>query len=616
MFKKNYKFESEVHLGLLAIIFLLLFINFFSNVILYRVRSMSREETLSRLRNSAVAISRTVQASYPQELTDSQREELRKEYNLTGIGLVPSRPPDQSAESRRKWFSSIATALPPGQLPELAEKLLKSEYGKVTRGSGDEYFYVYSIPGGAGKNLVIVSSEEPTLAFLDGSAVMVLSVGLAGLFILSISYLLLSRFIFSPFKRIREYAQQAGRTVAGAESDVDSVVAEYEAVINDLKENERELRRLNQAIADRADSLERFNEYLLTSMNSGVITLDREGKVVTVNAAAGHMLGVIPATSKGLDPRRLIRGQGDLRTYLDDILNEQEASGYRECTLTRDDGNEVILGVTVSAIRNENREQVGVSILLNDLTELNRLREELETRHRLAAMGEMAGGLAHQLRNSLAAIMGYGKLAGRKLSDADRSVTTVIDSLMQETTEAETLIRQFLDFTRPLAFQPTPVQLGSFVTELVQSFAVRSTYSLVRFDTVVPSGIEVEIDPLLFKQALANILENAVNAYQSGQGKVIVRGSVDSDRVRLTVQDFGCGIPTEDREKIFMPFFSRRPSGTGLGLSLAGKIVDLHHGSIHIDSKVGEGTTFTISIPLSRTAATEKAAATVQTGSV
>ncbi|MGD8922244.1 MAG: ATP-binding protein, partial [Candidatus Zixiibacteriota bacterium] len=525
-------------------------------------------------------------------------------------------PPDQSAESRRKWFSSIAKVLPPDKLPEFAEKLLKSEYGKVTRGSADEYFYVYSIPGGAGKNLVIVSSEEPTLAFLDGSSVMVLSVGLAGLLILSIAYLLLSRFIFSPFKKIREYARQAGRTVAGAESDVDIVVAEYEAVINDLKDNERELRRLNQAIADRANSLERFNEYLLTSMNSGVITLDRDGKIVTVNAAAGRMLGVIPETSRGLDFRRLIKGQGDLWTYLRDVLHDQDASGYRECTFSNDDGEEVTLGVTVSGIRNDNREHVGISILLSDLTELNHLREELETRHRLAAMGEMAGGLAHQLRNSLAAIMGYGKLAGRKLSEADRSVTTVIDSLVQETTEAETLIRQFLDFTRPLAYQPMPVQLDSFVTELVQSFAVRSAYSLVRFDAVVPSDIEVEIDPLLFKQALANILENAVNAYQSGQGKVIVRGSVESDRVQLTVQDFGCGIPARDREKIFMPFFSRRPSGTGLGLSLASKIVDLHHGSIHIDSKVGEGTTFTVSIPLSRTVAGDEVAETAKTHSV
>jgi signal transduction histidine kinase len=86
--------------------------------------------------------------------------------------------------------------------------------------------------------------------------------------------------------------------------------------------------------------------------------------------------------------------------------------------------------------------------------------------------------------------------------------------------------------------------------------------------------------------------------------------------VQLTVQDFGCGIPARDREKIFMPFFSRRPSGTGLGLSLASKIVDLHHGSIHIDSKVGEGTTFTVSIPLSRTVTGDEVAETAKTHSV
>ena len=596
MLTRKYKFESEVHLGILGIIFLLLFVNFFSNTIIYKARTMSREETLSRLRSSAVAVSRVVQANFPQELSTGEIQALQRQFKLSSITMVPSRPADDSPESRRKWFASIVHSLPSGHLTDFAEKLLKSDYSEATKGNGNEYFFVYPIPAGAGRNLIIVSMENPTLAYLDGSSVAILRIGLATLLILSLAYLLVSRYIFSPFRKIKESARQAGRVVDEGSSDVMSVVAEYQNVIDELRENEAKLIELNKQINRHAGSLERFNEYLLTSMASGIITLDSDGNVRSMNQAAGGMLGRDHTRADGLTYGDLFPPDTQPAVCLENAVVAGEMSSYRELPIEHADGVRTTIGMAVSAIRDHDDNQVGISVLINDLTELNRLREELEAKHRLAAMGEMAGGLAHQLRNSLGAIAGYARLARRKLENANLPQRSV-DSLLDETDQAAALIRQFLDFTRPFSLSSVPVEIGDLLSETVQSFAVRKGYEKAQVQIERIEAARLEIDPLLFKQAVANLIDNAINSYADGNGTVWLSAFSAEDGYRITVRDAGCGISEEDQARIFTPFFSSKPSGTGLGLPLAGKIVDLHGGRIVMESHQGEGTSFTIVLP-------------------
>jgi signal transduction histidine kinase len=213
-------------------------------------------------------------------------------------------------------------------------------------------------------------------------------------------------------------------------------------------------------------------------------------------------------------------------------------------------------------------------------------------------MGEMAGGLAHQLRNSLGAIAGYGRLARRKLDGAGLPVGSV-DSLLDETDQAAALIRQFLDFTRPFSLSRSTVAVDELLAEIVESFSVRQGHEKVRIEVERVEKAQLEIDPLLFKQAIANLVDNAISSYVEEHGTVWLSAVVSEDGYRITVRDAGCGIPETDRERIFTPFFSSKPSGTGLGLPLAGKIVDLHDGRIILDSREGEGTSFAIILPLS-----------------
>jgi len=599
MLKTKNKFESRVHIGLLLIIFSLLFLNFISNFTLYHARTAASEETFSRLRSTALSISRVVQDNFPARLSENQIDLLKHEYDLSGILIVPSRPEDNTPEAKRRWLMAAVHGLPSEQIPEITEKILTSKYNSVTKGRGSEYFYIYPIPARAGRDLLIVSVNRDGLAYLDNSTNLILGVVVAALFMVTFLYLLISRAIFSPYRRIAEQAYKAGRPVSGGNDEIESLVADYEKMIRELQENKAELLKLNEANQNRADSLEEFNQYLLESINSGIVTLDRQGNILTLNNAAEKILGAEAGEYVGRHYVELFKNEDQLNQVLAAALGEGVVSDYREFTLTTEEGVRRMLGMTVSLIQDHRQESVGVSLLINDLTELNLLREELETKHRLAALGEMAGGLAHQLRNSMGAIMGYSHLLKKKVENIGQSPTS-IKALIQETREAEKLINQFLNFTRPFHCQPVECNFKELLRETIESFQVMENCKDIEFSVEEIPDINLSIDPLLIKQALANIIDNACNAYDERRGAVHISARVEAEALVVRIEDFGCGIERDDIEKIFTPFFSSRPQGTGLGLPLAGKIIDIHDGRILLDSRPGQGTVFTVSLPLEK----------------
>ncbi len=600
MGKKNNKFESRVHISLLLMIFSLLFLNFVSNYTLYRARTATSEETFNHLRTTALRVSRVVQDNFPQPLTAVQIQSLKKEFNLSGILQVSSRPADDTPEAKRQWLMTVVSGLPSGQIPEIAEKILTSEFNSMTKGRGSEYFYVYPIPARAGRDLLILSVNQDSLAYLEDSTNLILGVVVAALLLVTFLYLLISRTIFSPYRRIAEQAVKAGRPVNRDEDEIDALVADYEKMITELKQSKAELIKLNEVIRNRAESLEQFNQYLLESSNSGIITLDQKGNILSVNSAAANILGIVPADYVARHYTELFRSERLLTNVLAAALGEGVISGYREFNYTTGKNIRRILGMTVSLIKDNRQEQVGVSILLNDLTEIHRLREELETKHRLAALGEMAAGLAHQLRNSMGAISGYGQLLKKKIKIEGQPPNS-IEALLQETHEAEQMINQFLTFTRPFHYQPAYYNFNELLSDLAASFRIIDNYRNIELTVPELDDIVIFGDALLMKQALGNILDNACNAYSERKGKIIITARVEADNLVVGIEDFGCGIEPENRDKIFTPFFSTRAQGTGLGLPLAGKIINLHGGRILVDSQPGKGTVFTIYLPLKET---------------
>lgn len=595
VFKRISRYESWVHLGFLVIVLLLFVLNVVSNYVIFQDRTILRENTLTHLRQAALGISRAVQAQAPEQLSASEQQALVDEYELSDLNLVPSRPPGQSGVEKRAWLSSVIHRLPPGQLPRVAEKLFRADLNELTRGDGSEYYYLYSVPTAAGGDLLIVSVERERLANYDDTRVLVLVVQFLALGLAGIAYLYLSRYIFKPLRSIKEQAAKAGRTVDDTD-DTEAVVSEYREVIERLQQSEAELLRLNAAIQSKADSLEQFNQYLFESGHAGIITLDPSGTVVGINETACSIFRFQEQVPTGHHYSDLLANMTELREDLDRATRQGLTSGYKEYRELVPDHPEVVVGATVSIVLDKTQVRVGLLVLVNDLTELVRLRRELEAQHRLAALGEMAGGLAHQMRNSLGAISGYGSLLKKRLKREGMAIDTV-ETLQDETREAESLIDRFLSYARPLKYSPDICSLNSLVAEAVRQFQARDDASEIELKFEPADDITVEADDVLLRQALGNIIDNAAHAYDGRRGVIEVATSASNHYAEIRIRDFGCGLPPGDVDRIFTPFFSSRPSGTGLGLSLVAKIVKLHDGRIEVDSSPGKGTTFTVNLP-------------------
>ncbi|HKK20047.1 MAG TPA: ATP-binding protein [candidate division Zixibacteria bacterium] len=592
-------FTTEVHLGLLVIIFILLLLNVVSNYTIFQDRTTKRDRVASMLNQAAVVISQTVKQDIGTSLDSRNDREFKLAFKLSSIILIPSRPAADDPASRRSWFASIIGSLPAGQVPDIARKLLTAEFQTLTRGENSEYFYVYPVPTSAGKKLLILSMNVPDLAYLDDASHTIFVISVVSVVVTAILYLMLYRYILSPFRRIKEQAIVAGREVSNGGDDVDSMVAEYRKIIGELKEKEADLIRLNAIISQKADSLEQFNRYLLASTTSGVIMLDPLGKIISINDTAASLLPTGPEIQKGSAINDLgVRGESFERA-IETALSQIKAIPYDEHILVCESGRELQIGMSAGPVFDEERNVVGISVLLNDLTELKQLRAELETSRRLVFLGEMSAGLAHQLRNSIGAILGYATLV-KKRQIQDGNNTGSIEALEAETREAELLVDKFLHFARPFSYEPRLTDLRELLLEIKEAFDIRSERENVRLECVVEDSVpaQIEVDVLLLKQAITNLVENAANAYDAEGGTITLVARASTDGCRIEVSDHGAGISPDKLEKIFTPFYSSRPSGTGLGLPLVRKIIDLHQGRLSVHSEVGKGSTFSIVLPV------------------
>ncbi|MEW5995875.1 MAG: hypothetical protein AB1744_15975, partial [Candidatus Zixiibacteriota bacterium] len=228
------RFTSEVHLGLLGIICILLLLNVVSNYVLYRARESVRRGVSDDLKTAALAIGRSLDEAAAFILPDSTIEQQKQRYRLSALTIIAAEPPDSSLESRRKWLALVVRNLPPGQVPDIARKLLTSEYRELTAGENQEYFYVCPVHYGAARSLVILSRNVPHLAFLDRSARLILAGSVVTFLSIATAYLILSRFILSPFRRLKRQAQEAGQDIDDSTDEAEALIDGYRRIIDDL----------------------------------------------------------------------------------------------------------------------------------------------------------------------------------------------------------------------------------------------------------------------------------------------------------------------------------------------------------------------------------------------
>jgi len=349
-------------------------------------------------------------------------------------------------------------------------------------------------------------------------------------------------------------------------------------------------------IVPRARSASRrryLSEYITNNMPSGMVTLDRSGIITSHNPASQRIFGYELNTGRRLSD---LVDEGPRATALVGRCLSSGATFTREeFNLTDTTGHRRRIGVNFSPITAANGEIDGVICLLSDLTEVVKLQEQIRLKDNFAALGEMSAGIAHEFKNSLATISGYSQMLV-SATDTDQ-MRTFAGEIDQETRALSQIVSDFLHFARPVKTSMRATELRALVDDVVEDVrgSRPGSYAMTVSSTETP---DVLCDSVLFRQAISNLLINAVEAIgEAGHVEVDITFDEARNEVRLKVSDDGPGVDPQGLQKVFIPFFTTKPSGTGLGLPLVQKIVLAHEGTIAMDSSVGNGTEVTICLP-------------------
>ena len=372
----------------------------------------------------------------------------------------------------------------------------------------------------------------------------------------------------------------------------------------------------------------RFEEWILGSLTSGIVAIDQDGCLVTLNAGAQRILGCPrgePDAAIGRDCREVLRTQPAVAHLLLDTLDGRAPLSRAELVLDGDAGRlPSTIGFTLAPVRDGAGRVCGAAILFRDLTPFERGDEQERLRERLAALGQMAAGMAHEIRNPLASMEVLAGLLKRRLEDRPEELA-LLTQLMSEMRAVAESISASLEFVRPVSLARRPVDARELVEE-----SLRIATQRVKFEGEVerryaPELPELHVDPELLRGVVTNLILNALEAMSAQQRPPRLLLSVQtrlSDpparsvrvgadgraaasqvgavrEIAIAVSDTGPGVPEELREKIFYPFFTTKERGSGVGLALAQKFVASHGGVLELESVRGVGATFRVRLPVS-----------------
>jgi two-component system sensor histidine kinase HydH len=280
------------------------------------------------------------------------------------------------------------------------------------------------------------------------------------------------------------------------------------------------------------------------------------------------------------------------------LQNSRRTAIAKEFDCSLGDGKVVPLDVTLSSLKGEDGTVWGTVILCRDLTEVQSLKREVETSRRLASLGRLAAGVAHEIRNPLSSIKGFATYFKERYRDnPDDQKTSEI--MVHEVDRLNRVITQLLEFARPPVIQRKRASLQSLIQHSLKMIERQASAKQIQVLSHLPSEIkEVDLDPDGINQVLLNLYLNAVEAMdQGGKLSVSLSGEEGPARVKIVVSDTGSGINKEDLEHVFDPYFTTKQTGTGLGLAIVHKIIEAHGGEVRVDSDVGRGTTVTLLLP-------------------
>jgi two-component system sensor histidine kinase HydH len=343
-----------------------------------------------------------------------------------------------------------------------------------------------------------------------------------------------------------------------------------------------------------------FSDNVVDNMPIGLIALDEQRRIAAFNHTAEALLQLPFDEVYGRSAAKVL--PPELGEQIERLDNDRQII-EKEIGCTIGGGRVVPLEIGASRLADEHGTRLGYIFLLKDLTEVRSLRHEVERSRRLASVGQLAAGIAHEIRNPLSSIKGFATYFKQRYQAVPEDQQTA-DIMIQEVDRLNRVVSQLLEFARPVSISPKSIPIPDLVADSVKLIEQQARDKQISIDTRIAAEIDrIDIDADRLSQVLLNFCLNAIEAMEPG-GKLRIEAvnsaGGDTGSLEIRIADTGSGIAKENLPKIFDPYFTTKTSGTGLGLAIAHNIVEAMGGTIEVESKVDEGTTVKIIIPVKR----------------
>ncbi|HEU4370257.1 MAG TPA: ATP-binding protein [Methylomirabilota bacterium] len=377
-----------------------------------------------------------------------------------------------------------------------------------------------------------------------------------------------------------------------------------------LEDTNTELRRRLVELAD----LKSYTDNILASLTTGIVTVDLDGRVVTLNSAAELMTGFFVGEALGRYCTEIFAQTPELGEILMETLASRAATPGVATTLKRRNGRTLPVEISAAPLKGGEGKDLGVIAAIRDLTVVRELEQRLRRSDRLAALGGLAAGLAHEIKNPLTSLLTFSRHLARRFDDEQFRVK--FQSVVpRELERINGIVERLLELARPPRLSFEAVRLPPLLERAVELYAHEIESGQVQVVREYAHDLPVIwVDPDALYQAVVNLVRNALDAMPSG-GRLVLRtgwsntlhlerpgrrGAGGGRRVCVEVEDSGVGIPADHADRIFNPFFSTKDGGTGLGLALTHKIIEDHGGTVDFRTAPGGGTVFRIVLSLFR----------------
>ena len=378
----------------------------------------------------------------------------------------------------------------------------------------------------------------------------------------------------------------------------------YKLLEERVKELNIELEKKNRELSENLkemDSIKNHLRNILESVKMGIVVINLEGKITVFNNAAQEITGLKSSDVIGKYYKDVYGNSVDKSLSLLSTLKNSKEYANDEKEIVTTNGATVPVEYSTSLVKNEHEEVLGAVEKFSDMTEIKKLEEEVQQAKTLAALGEMAANVAHEIRNPLGGIGGFAALLERDL-DVNDPRRNLVKKIIEGVSGLNRIAANLLFYTRPIKPELQKQDIIKTIDEVLSLMEVEMEQDGRKIEVIrdFPATCnEIRFDPELFHQVFLNIFKNAAESIENeGKLRVGVRTENNGKNMVISLEDNGKGMSENVQKKLFNPFFTTKADGTGLGLAIVKKIIDVHDGEIFVKSEEGKGTIFEINLPV------------------